>query len=190
MRNETAEFNAVAAQEGFSTVELRTIVEAAKTATAKRAARKPINGARAELRPQWKDYKGKMTLPEFVMWAYAVEHKAGTLCKATLHADSKLYAAYFYWRRKPDLPSEHHWLRNLPTQKIMTDRRLAGAGIDQVTTKIAVNDFDPETQNAIRLYHNAVRRAQRARRRMSVRSRQAAVRSGANTLRRRSPHGR
>jgi hypothetical protein len=115
-------------------------------------------------RPQWKDYKGEMGLADFVPWAFAAERAAGTLCKATLRADKELYTDYFNWRRRPNLPPEQHWLRDLPKRQDVNERRFAEAGID--VAKIQVGDFDPETRQAVRLYNTATRRAQRARARI------------------------
>jgi tetratricopeptide (TPR) repeat protein len=119
-----------------------------------------VKGEVSGQRPEWKDYKGKMALPEFVAWTYAAEREAGTLTKATLRGDFALYTDYYNWRRKPNLPEDQHWLRDLPTGKRLREQHEAEAGVDP-SRGARVEDFDPGAQEAIRAYNRLNRRAQR-----------------------------
>ena len=112
-------------------------------------------------RPQWKDHKGKMQLPDFVTWAYAAEREAGTLSKATLRADKDLYPDYFTWRRRRHLPSEVHWLRDLPKGTEKRDQQLVEAGVNPAPASI--DDFTPAEQEVIRRYEASKKRGYRAR---------------------------
>jgi hypothetical protein len=105
-------------------------------------------------RPGWKDHKDKMALPEFVAWAYAPERAAGTLSKAMLRGDFELYTDYFNWRRRRNLHTEEHWLRDLPTKK-----EWAAQQPDPSPTRL--EEFDETTQEAVRRYQRVRQRGYR-----------------------------
>jgi tetratricopeptide (TPR) repeat protein len=108
----------------------------------------------SEQRLEWKDSKGKMALPEFVAKAYAAELEAGTLTKATLRGDFDLYTDYFNWRRKPNLPAEQYWLRDLPTKKQWSAKQ-------PEPEPARLEEFDEGTQEAVRRYQRLRQRGYR-----------------------------
>jgi hypothetical protein len=124
----------------------------------------PADGGDDEIstqRPQWKDYKGTMALPEFVAKAYKAEREAGTLTKATLRGDFELYTDYFTWRRRRHQPAEERWLLELPTKKEKNDKSYAEKGINPA--ELRVEDFSESEREVIRRYEAAKKRGSRSR---------------------------
>jgi tetratricopeptide (TPR) repeat protein len=130
--------------------------EAGENATDERSGGKVGDIAQPTKRPEWKDYKGKMALPDFVKWAYSAEINAGTLNKATLRGDNDLYTDYFNWRRRPNLPADVHWLRDLPTEKEWKAQHPAPE-----PEPARLEDFNSATQEAVRLYQRTRQRSYR-----------------------------
>jgi RNA polymerase sigma factor (sigma-70 family) len=160
-RETTARATAQQRPEPATTVEGGAQQAGAQPSATEKASRGEVaGGSPATERPEWKDYKGKMELPDFVAWAYAPEREAGILTRAAFYGDEKLYSDYYNWRRRPNLPSEQHWLRDLPTGKALREQQDADRGVDRYKGK-SIDDFDPQGQEAIRAYNKLNRRAQR-----------------------------
>jgi hypothetical protein len=157
-----AERRATANDEDLSIAELREAIDCWKKAKAESTAREDL-ACTVLTRPAWKDHKPNMTLPDFVAWGYALEREAGTLTTTMLSADTRLYTDYYNWRRKPNLPSEHHWLRDLPTKAEKRHQLEIASGFNRGAV-VRVEDFKPEEREVIRRYNAIKTRSQRVRR--------------------------
>ena len=167
----SARFRAVALDHGLSEAQLSEAIENWKRANGETTTRETSGNATDEPSSKtttlnsvtkWKEAKklGE-TLPDFVARVYARERSAGSLSKAKLRSDMDLYTDYFNWRRKPNLPSEVQWLRDLPTKKEYHDHKLAEVGVD--VEKLSTGNLDLRAQETSRLFDAARKRARRAR---------------------------